>query len=249
MYPQYASASTGSSLEGVFKALAKVEHAAVTWRRHSTGNAGFIDAFASLGSPSWNRLAPDHVLFSYHGLPERQIRRSETGGPLPQGRRRVLRFLSGKNNICYRAQCFETSPPTGRPARACAGQYTVFQSRLGRTPWIKPYTDLVIAGSGRQGKKRVLVFEPSSRPIAWKPWKRWSMRASATFLEAGGDELRLVPSLNADPTPGCLPPGTGAAKPSSGPRSIASRRAERANPSIVPVGYSGFGSVDRFPEK
>jgi ferrochelatase len=76
---------------------------------------------------------------------------------------------------------------------------TAFQSRLGRTPWIKPYTDLVIADLAKQGKKRLLVVEPSFTADCLETLEEIGLRANASFLEAGGEKLVLTPSLNADP--------------------------------------------------
>ncbi|HKP96934.1 MAG TPA: ferrochelatase [Fibrobacteria bacterium] len=200
MYPQYSSASTGSTLEKIFSILGKkwnVPPVRVVGSFY--GDAGFLDACASIGKPHLESFAPDHVLFSYHGLPERQIRRGEGyQGHCFKPDDACCASISWKNNYCYRAQCFETSRQLARRLGLAPGGYTVcFQSRLGRTPWIKPYTDLVITDLGRQGKKRLLVFEPSFTADCLETLEEISMRAQAIFLEAGGKELRLVPSLNA----------------------------------------------------
>lgn len=202
MYPQYASASTGSSLECVFKVLAgRWNVPPVKVVAPFFGDPGFLEAVASAGRPQLASLSPDHVLFSYHGLPERQIRKSETlEGHCLKADDACCAALSFKNQYCYRAQCFETSRQLAARLQLAPGRYsTAFQSRLGRTPWIKPYTDLVVQELARQGKKRLLVFEPSFTADCLETLEEIGLRASASFLEAGGEKLVLVPALNADP--------------------------------------------------
>lgn len=201
-YPQYASASTGSSLEAVFKALSgrwNVPPIKVIAPFH--GHAGFLDAVVGLCRPRIAELRPDHILFSYHGLPERQIRRSESlEGHCLKADDGCCASLTFKNQYCYRAQSFETSRQLSARLQLAPGQFsTAFQSRLGRTPWIKPYTDQVIADLARQGKKRLLVVEPSFTADCLETLEEIGLRASATFLQAGGEKLVLVPSLNSEP--------------------------------------------------
>jgi protoporphyrin/coproporphyrin ferrochelatase len=200
MYPQYSAASTGSTLEKVFSLLkGRWNIPAVRVVAPFYGDPGFLDACAGIGRPYLESLAPDHVLFSYHGLPERQISRSESlEGNCLKADDSCCASLSWKNNFCYRAQSFETSRQLARRLGLAPSQYTVcFQSRLGRTPWIKPYTDLAISELGRQGKKKLLVFEPSFTADCLETLEEISLRGQAAFLEAGGEKLVLVPSLNA----------------------------------------------------
>jgi ferrochelatase len=199
MYPQYSSASTGSSLERIFSVLGKKWNVpAVRVIAPFYNDPGFLDAIAGIGKPHLDAFAPDHVLFSYHGLPERQIRKSEgQAGHCFQADDACCASISDKNNYCYRAQCFESSRQLARRLGLAPGSHTTcFQSRLGRTPWIRPYTDKVIEELGKQGKKKVLVFEPSFTADCLETLEEISMRGQATFALAGGAELRLVPSLN-----------------------------------------------------
>jgi protoporphyrin/coproporphyrin ferrochelatase len=202
MYPQYASSSTGSSLACAFR------HLAGRWNVPPVRvvppffqEAGFIDAIAALGRPHLGSLRPDHILFSYHGLPERQIRRSESlEGHCLKADDACCAAIGFKNQYCYRAQCFETTRRLAARLELAPGSYTTaFQSRLGRTPWIKPYADLAIQDLARQGKKRLLVFEPSFTADCLETLEEVGLRASASFLQGGGEKLVLVPSLNAEP--------------------------------------------------
>ncbi len=199
MYPQYASSSTGSTLEKVYGLLGRkwnVPALATVGPFH--GDAGFLDASVSQGRPLIESFKPDHILFSYHGLPERQIRKSESlEGHCLKADDSCCASLTWKNNFCYRAQCFETTRQLAARLGLAPSQYSSsFQSRLGRTPWIKPYTDMVVADLGRAGKKRLLVFEPSFTADCLETLEEISLRAQATFLEAGGEKLMLVPAVN-----------------------------------------------------
>lgn len=199
MYPQYSSASTGSSLEKAFSVLGRkwnIPQVSVVGAFY--GDPGYLDACAALGRPLMSSLAPDHVLFSYHGLPERQIRRGESlEGHCLQPENSCCASISWKNNFCYRAQCFETSRQLASRLGLPPSGYSVsFQSRLGRTPWIQPFTDQVLPELARAGKKRLLVFSPSFTADCLETLEEIAIRAKATFLEAGGQELVLVPAVN-----------------------------------------------------
>lgn len=199
MYPQYASSSTGSTLEKAMSLLAgKWNVPAVRVVAPFFNHPGYLDACAANGRPLMDSFKPDHILFSYHGLPERQIRKSESlDGHCLKADDSCCASLTWKNNYCYRAQCFETTRQLARRLGLAPSQYTTcFQSRLGRTPWIKPYTDQVVADLGRKGKKRLLVFEPSFTADCLETLEEISIRAQATFLESGGEKLMLVPSVN-----------------------------------------------------
>lgn len=199
MYPQYSSAATGSSLEKVFSLLKdKWNVPAVRVVPPFFADPGFLDAVAAQGRPCLDSLKPDHILFSYHGLPERQIRKSESlEGHCLKADDSCCATLTWKNNYCYRAQCFETSRQLAKRLGLAPSQYSVcFQSRLGRTPWIKPYTDMMVGELARQGKKRLLVFEPSFTADCLETLEEIAIRAQASFLEAGGEKLMLVPAVN-----------------------------------------------------
>ncbi|MEO7424565.1 MAG: ferrochelatase [Fibrobacteria bacterium] len=200
MYPQYSSASTGSTLEKVFSLLAaKWNVPTVRVIGPFYNDAGFLDACAAIAKENLAAFAPDHVILSYHGLPERQIRKSESApGHCLASDDACCAAITARNRFCYRAQCFETSRGLAQRLGLAPSGYTVcFQSRLGRTPWIKPYTDQVVAELGRQGKKRLLVLEPSFTADCLETLEEITLRAQATFSQAGGGQLRLAPSLNA----------------------------------------------------
>ena len=156
--------------------------------------AGVPRAWEAVARPALEVARPDHVLFSFHGLPERQIKKSDAEGRCLQSADCCDRPHPG----CYRNQCFQT-------ARALAGRlgitdYTVcFQSRLGRTPWITPHTDVLLDDLAKAGKKRLAVFCPAFVADCLETLEEIGIRAKVQFVGAGGEELVLVPSLNATP--------------------------------------------------
>src|SRR5439155_26181670 len=120
---------------------------------------GFIQAFSEQGKKYHPELY-DHVLFSFHGLPERQIRKADRFDHCLK--ENCCAECGETNFFCYRAQCFETARRLAKNLNLAFENYTVcFQSRLGRTPWIKPYSDKIIEELAKKGKKKMLVFSPS----------------------------------------------------------------------------------------
>ena len=174
LYPHYASSSTGTCLKEVKRVCKKMKmEKAIDILPPFFDHRGFIRSFAEVGRP--HLAGTDHVLFSFHGLPERHIQK---GDP-------------------YRDQCFITSEALAKELSLEPGTFSVsFQSRLGRTPWIKPYTDLELVRLAREGKKRIAVFCPAFVADCLETLEEIAIRGRETFIGAGGEELILVPSLN-----------------------------------------------------
>jgi ferrochelatase len=202
LYPQYASSSTGSTVARVMELAGTAAN--VPWLSVVPpfyDDPGFLDAFAAVGRPVLADFRPDHVLFSFHGLPERHMRASDTSGVHCLATATCCDRIADANRYCYRAQAHATA--RGLAARldlADPGSSTVcFQSRLTKIPWIKPYTDVVIDDLARRGVKRVAVFCPAFVADCLETLEEIAIRLDAQFRAAGGDALTLVPSLNATP--------------------------------------------------
>ena len=199
LYPQYASSSTGSTLEEVYRCLA------AEWNTPSVkvvppyyDDPGFLDAFAALGRPLIDSFQPDHILFSFHGLPERHMLKSDESGDHCLKRSGCCATICEANRNCYSAQCYATTAGLVERLKLPPERYTVcFQSRLGRTPWIQPYTDELLIEQAKRGAKRLLVFCPAFTADCLETLEEIGIRAEEDFKEAGGEALRLVPSLNA----------------------------------------------------
>jgi ferrochelatase len=197
LYPQYASSSTGSSVEAVLRAVARrwvTPGLAVVEEFYD--DAAFLAAFAERGAPLVAEARPDHVLFSFHGLPERQIRKADPTGAHCLASESCCAAIGAANRHCYRAQSYATA--RGIAERLRLSEWSVsFQSRLGRTPWLRPYTDVVLPELARAGKRRVVVFCPAFVADCLETLEEIGIRAREDFLRAGGEALTLVPSLNA----------------------------------------------------
>ena len=164
---------------------------------------GSSTAFAAGGARRTSTpFRPDHVLFSYHGLPERHMRKSDPSGRHCLQQPELLRRHRPARTATATAR--SATPPRARWPRASASRPNAtrvsFQSRLGRTPWIKPYTDVVLPELAARGQEAPGGDVPGVRGRL--PGDRWRRSASApgsSGASLGGEELLLVPSLNAEP--------------------------------------------------
>ena len=202
LYPQYASSSTGSSLERVYRLVGEAWNVeALRVLPPFYGRPEFLDAFADVGRPVLAEARADHVLFSFHGLPERQVKKSDPTGAHCLQRADCCDVQVPANRWCYRMQCFFTARELAQRLGLELGRWTVtFQSRLGRTPWIRPYTDVVIPELAGKGVKRLAVFCPAFVADCLETLEEIGIRAKDQFLASGGEALTLVPSLNAHPS-------------------------------------------------
>ncbi len=198
LYPQYSASATGSCLEKVYEVFGKswnVLPLEVVPPFYADG--GFIEAFADLGNKVLKEMDPHHVVFSFHGLPERHILKSDPTGSWCLAQTDCCSFEEGARRHCYRAQCFQTATLIAQKCGLKEGSYTVaFQSRLGRTPWIKPYTDVLLDELAKKGVQRVAVFSPAFVADCLETLEEIEIRAKETYEKGSDRQLRLVPSLN-----------------------------------------------------
>ncbi len=201
LYPQYASSSTGSTVQAVYDVLAtKWNTPFVAVVPPFYDDDGFLDAWAARGRAVLDKVQPDHVLMSFHGLPERHIRKSDESGQHCLASSSCCDVIGLNNQHCYRAHCVATARGIAQRLNLPRESYTLcFQSRLGRDPWLTPATDVVVPELARAGKKRVVVFCPAFVADCLETLEEIGIRAAEDFRAAGGDVLTLVPSLNADP--------------------------------------------------
>jgi ferrochelatase len=196
LFPQYASATTGSIFQEVFARLSKyLIIPRLTFIDQFSDHPKLIQAFKQLALP----LKPethDHILISFHGLPERHIRKADRGGQCLTH----ADCCSLKNVSCYRAQCYATAKALVNALNLTSDQYSVsFQSRLGKDPWLTPYTSDVLTQLAQTGRKKVLVFCPSFVSDCLETTYEIGTEYKHLFLNAGGQTLTLVPGLNDHP--------------------------------------------------
>jgi ferrochelatase len=201
LYPQYASSSTGSTVEAVqAQAGARWNVPFIDVVEPFFAEPGFLDAAAAVARPVIDAAAADHVLFSFHGLPERQVRKSDPSGRHCLAAATCCDALGEINRYCYRAQCYATARALAGRLALAADRHTVsFQSRLGRIPWIRPYTDQVIVELAGRGIERLAVLCPAFVADCLETLEEIGIRARDQFRAAGGKELTLVPCVNASP--------------------------------------------------
>ena len=200
LYPQYSSAATGSSIEKVLvEAVASWTPPYVQVVPPFYDHPAYIDACARAIRPVIDAGPADAVLFSFHGLPERHCRKSDDTGAHCFRSAGCCDGIFAANRNCYRAQCFATARALGdRLGVAESARVICFQSRLGRTPWIKPYTDEVLAELPRRGVRRAVIASPAFVADCLETLEELGIRAVETFRAAGGEELRVAPCVNDD---------------------------------------------------
>jgi ferrochelatase len=197
LFPQYASATSGSVIEQVMDDIKnKLVIPELDFISLYPDDEGMINTFAALGRKHMEATNYDHVVFSYHGLPERQIRKSAVDNYC-QLNENCCSVYHTKNCFCYRAQCYLTSRKLAEALGLTAGDYSVFfQSRLGKDPWIRPYADDEIKRLAAEGKKRILIFCPSFTADCLETSIEVGHEFKELFLEHGGEHWQLVESLN-----------------------------------------------------
>ena len=200
LFPHYAMSSFETAVERVKEvARALAPQMRLQVQAPYFDEPGYIGALAGSAAEYLQRPY-DHLLFSFHGVPERHLRKSD-----PTGRH----CLSGPNccttpspahATCYRAQCFRTVAAFVKQAGVPEGKYSIaFQSRLGRDPWLKPYADQELARLPGRGVKKLLVICPAFVSDCLETIEEIGMRGRETFLGAGGTDFALIPCLNEHP--------------------------------------------------
>jgi ferrochelatase len=196
LYPQYAESSTRTAIEHVRHLVP----ASLPVRGLADFHAEpeFITAQAEQIESRVREFHPDHLLLSYHGLPEHHMIKLHPTHCLQNAD--CCNRVDARNRFCYRAQAMGTSRALRNRLSLAPERISVsFQSRLGRRPWIKPYTDVVVGELAAGGVRRLLVSCPSFVADCLETLEEIQIRLRAQFLKAGGEDLALVPALNAEP--------------------------------------------------
>ncbi len=194
LFPQYASATTGSVSEYV---LAKISR----WNaipelrliNHFHDHPAFIDAFVSQ-AVSYEVAKWDHVIFSFHGLPLRQISKVHPEIDCTECLCKTQSIEEGK--FCYQAACYETARLIAGKIGLSTSDYSVsFQSRLTKN-WMTPFTDVVLVKKAKEGIKKILIFAPAFVADCLETKVEIGDEYKILFKNHGGEDLQLVESLN-----------------------------------------------------
>ncbi len=200
LYPQYASSSTGTALDEVYRCLRDWEVTpSVKVISKFYDRDEFYTAWKSLAG-DYNFTEYDHIVFSYHGLPARQV--IKAGKHYGNDTCKIgtcCNDITKNNQYCYRANCYETTRRLVRLFQIPEGKYTTaFQSRLD-DKWLKPYSDKVVEELPKKGYKKILVFSPAFVADCLETIYEIGTEYDEIFHHAGGVQLDWVRSLNNHP--------------------------------------------------
>ena len=197
LYPQYATSSTKTSIVKAEKLFAKWKQTpAVKYVEHFYNHPQFIDTIIEQ-TKQYNFSDYDHILFSYHGLPIRQLTKVHDGKTCEELNCKTE--INEHNQYCYQAHCYETTRLIVEKLKLKESDYSIgFQSRLD-DKWIKPYSDKLVEQFGKEGKKKVLVFSPAFVADCLETTIEISDEYQEIFEAYGGEKIQLVPSLNSHP--------------------------------------------------
>lgn len=200
LFPQYSSAATGSAAENALEVIGG------RWNVPSVASIGafydepgFVQAVAAVARPLLDEFAADHVLFSYHGLPEQQIKKSDETGEWCLVRPSCCDRIVAANRYCYRAQAYATSRALAEELALPDGSHsTSFQSRLAGQRWIRPYTDKVLPELYDRGVRKLAVLTPSFVADCLETLEEIGIRGREQWAGLGGAGFLLVPCVNHD---------------------------------------------------
>lgn len=197
LFPQYASASTGSALEEVMRVVRKWwVIPEIRFISQYYDHPTFINAIVERGR-RFNLTDYDHILFSYHGLPERQVDKVYDAGRCAE--HNCENEITQENKYCYKATCYATTRLIAEKMAIPKENYTVcFQSRLDKK-WLKPFSDEVVEGCAKRGMKKILVFSPAFTADCLETIIEIGEEYQEIFTAHGGEKVQLVESLNDHP--------------------------------------------------
>lgn len=197
LYPHHAMSTTETTVVAVKQELKKqnvdLELKVID---QFYDNPQFIQTFAKQGR-KYNPAHYDHIVFSYHGLPNRQLEKCHPGITVEQCS--CEKAMPEHGHHCYRATCYATTRLLAKELSINPENYSVaFQSRLDNK-WMEPFTDDVLLAQLKKGKKRILVFAPAFVTDCLETIIEIGDEYKEEFLKKGGEKLQLVESLNAKP--------------------------------------------------
>ncbi len=200
LYPHYAMSSVKTV---VVRAQALMQEMAlkIPLRVHPVfyDHDGYIEALVKSARP-WLEKPFDHLVFSYHGVPERHILKDDPTGSHCLKDTSCCQKTSIAHKTCYRHQVYQTTEAFVEKAGIPIDKYSVgFQSRLGRAKWLEPNTLDVLKQLAAQGAKNILVICPSFVSDCLETLEEIGIGAKKEFIAAGGESLELIPCLNDHP--------------------------------------------------
>lgn len=200
LYPHYADSTVKTSVEEAKRIIKKHDlKLSLTVLKPFYNNKNYIKALVKSAQP-YLQLKYDHLVFSYHGLPEFHITKLDKSKKHCLKKSNCCEQKNNAHKTCYRHQVFETTRLFAMQAGLDTEKYSVaFQSRLGRAKWLEPNTEDHLRDLAEKGVKKVLVICPSFVTDCLETLEEIEIRGQEVFKEAGGESLVLIPCLNDHP--------------------------------------------------
>jgi ferrochelatase len=199
LYPHYAMSSFETAVEEVKETHQKNNYPfSLKFVKPYYNDGGYIKALAETMRPF---IAGDYdqILFSYHGVPARHIRNSDTTGCHCLKVENCCELPSPAHAHCYRHQCFTTTRLVTQLLNIPESKYSIsFQSRLGKG-WLEPFTDIRLAQLPAEGVKKLLILCPAFVSDCLETLEEIEIRGKEIFMEAGGEDYKMIPCLNTSP--------------------------------------------------
>ncbi len=199
LYPHYAMSSYETAVEYARECYQRKNYPfKLTFIKPFYNDPDYITAMAENIKP-YLQKEYDHILFSYHGVPERHIRKSDVTGRHCLITENCCDVNSASHKYCYRHQCYETTRLITTELNIPARKYSnSFQSRLGKG-WLQPFTDIRLEDMPKEGIKKILVICPAFVSDCLETLEEIAERGKETFIHGGGEEFTMIPCLNVHP--------------------------------------------------
>lgn len=200
LYPQYAMATT-QTIEVLARKIIKEKYPNITLESLPAfyNKQEYITALAHSIKTHLKDFQYDHLLFSYHGVPERHIRKSDITKKHCKIDKSCCATDSAAHEFCYRHQCLETTKLVTQVLNIPQEKITnSFQSRLGPDKWLQPATDKTINDLAQKGIKNLAVVTPAFVADCLETLEEIGMEAKDEFLQRGGQQFKTIPCLNED---------------------------------------------------
>lgn len=198
LYPQYAMATT-ETISVLAKELISdyFPQIQLTEMPPFYNNSDYIAVLSKVIKNNLDKAPYDYLLFSYHGVPERHIRKSDITKQHCKIDQSCCSTTSAAHKYCYRHQCLEVTRLVGEKLNLEPGTFSSsFQSRLGFDPWLRPYTDRTIEKLAEKGTKKMAIATPAFVSDCLETLEEIAMEGEEIFHEAGGQEFNTIPCLN-----------------------------------------------------
>ncbi len=200
LYPQYAMSTVKTGIVAVENAINKLKPSTKIQVLPPFYQDDDYIAALSANTALYLQEEYDHLLFSYHGLPERHLTKTDPTNQHCLKQADCCKTDSVAHATCYRHQCFKTTEKLVNALDIPPEKYSVaFQSRLGKAKWLEPYTENTIKQLAHQGVKKLLVICPAFVADCIETLEEIGIRGQEIFQENGGDALQLIPCLNNHP--------------------------------------------------